>query len=45
VATAARRLAQGHLATTATWEAFAVLVPLRTISVTWATRTYRSALA
>jgi ABC-2 type transport system permease protein len=42
---AARSLAQGHLATTATWEAFAVLVPLCALTVTWATRTYRSAVA
>ena len=42
---AARSLAQGHLATAATWEAFGVLVPLCAITVTWATRTYRSAVA
>ncbi len=41
----ARSLAQGHLATTATWEAFAVLVPVCAITVAWATRTYRSAVA
>jgi ABC-2 type transport system permease protein len=42
---AARTLAEGHLATAATWQAFAVLVPLCALSVTWATRTYRNAVA
>jgi len=42
---AARTLAEGHLATTATWQAFAVLVPVCTLSITWATRTYRTAVA
>ena len=42
---AARTLAQGQLATSATWQAFAVLAPLCALSVTWATRTYRSAVA
>lgn len=42
---AARTLAQGHLAAASTWQAFAVLVPLCALSVTWATRTYRNAVA
>jgi ABC-2 type transport system permease protein len=42
---AARALAGGHLATSATWQAFAVLVPLCALSVVFATRTYRSAVA
>jgi len=42
---AARTLAQGNLAAASTWQAFAVLVPLCAISVTWATRTYRNAVA
>jgi ABC-2 type transport system permease protein len=42
---AARTLAEGHLATTATWQAFAVLAPLCALSIAWATRTYRTAVA
>ncbi len=42
---AARVLAQGQLASAATWQAFAVLVPLCALTVTWATRTYRNAVA
>lgn len=42
---AARTLAQGHLADAPTWQAFAVLVPLCAISITWATRTYQNAVA
>ncbi|WP_298339086.1 ABC transporter permease [Ferrimicrobium sp.] len=42
---AARSLAEGHLATTSTWQAFAVLVPLCAITVFWAARTYQKAVA
>lgn len=43
--TAARTLAGGDLATTGTWQAFAVLVPLCALTLTWATRSYRAAVA
>ena len=43
--TAARTLASGHLATADTWHAFAVLVPLCALTLAWATRAYRTAVA
>lgn len=43
--TAARTLAEGHLATANTWHAFAVLAPLCALTMAWATRTYRTAVA
>ncbi len=42
---AARTLSQGHIATTATWQGFAVLTPLCFLTVAWATHTYKSAVA
>ncbi len=42
---AARGLAVGHFATTATWHAFAVLVPLCALTLAWATTLYRRAVA
>ncbi len=42
---ASRSLATGGLASSATWEAFAVLVPLCGLTLAWATRVYRRAVA
>jgi len=42
---AARSLAVGHIATTAVWQAFAVLVPLCVVVLAWATRVFRRAVA
>lgn len=42
---ASRSLASGALATSATWEAFAVLVPLCALTLAWATRIYWRAVA
>lgn len=42
---AARSLAAGTLSSSATWEAFAVLVPLCALTLAWATRVYRRAVA
>jgi len=42
---AARSLAVGHIATTAVWQAFAVLVPLCVLVLAWATRVFRRAVA
>ncbi len=42
---ASRSLAQGHLDTAATWQAFAVLVPLCALTTVWAASTYRNAVA
>jgi ABC-2 type transport system permease protein len=42
---ASRYLAAGHLATSATWQAFAVLVPLCIVALAWATRVFRRAVA
>ncbi len=43
--TAARGLAQDHMASAGTWHAFAVLTPLCALTLAWATRAYRSAVA
>jgi ABC-2 type transport system permease protein len=43
--TAARSLGIGTFSGGATWQAFAVLVPLAVITLTWATRVYRRAVA
>jgi ABC-2 type transport system permease protein len=43
--TAARSLGVGTFSGGATWQAFAVLVPLAAITLTWATRVYRRAVA
>lgn len=43
--TASRALAQGQLDAASTWHAFAVLTPLCAVTVAWATRTYRTAVA
>lgn len=42
---ASRTLSAGPLATSATWQAFAVLVPLCAITLAWATRVFRQAVA
>lgn len=42
---ASRSLSDGLLATPATWQAFAVLVPLCVITLAWATRVFRRAVA
>jgi ABC-2 type transport system permease protein len=42
---AARDLSRGQLAVAATGQAFAVLVPLFAVTLTWATRVYRRAVA
>ena len=42
---ASRTLSAGSLATSATWQAFAVLVPLCVITLAWATRVFRQAVA
>ncbi|MBO0692473.1 MAG: ABC transporter permease [Acidimicrobiaceae bacterium] len=42
---AARALSAGNLATTATWQAFAVLTPLTILTVAWATNVFRRAVA
>jgi ABC-2 type transport system permease protein len=42
---AARALAAGNLATSATWQAFAVLTPLSILTVGWATNVFRRAVA
>jgi len=41
----ARALCAGAFATAAVWQAFAVLVPLCVVVVTWATRVFRRAVA
>jgi ABC-2 type transport system permease protein len=42
---AARSLSAGTLATSATWQAFAVLVPLAGLTLAWAARVFRRAVA
>ena len=42
---ASRTLAVGSFSGTATWQAFAVLVPLAALTLGWATRVYRKAVA
>ncbi len=42
---AARALAVGHFGGPAVWQAFAVLVPLCGLALTWATRVFRQAVA
>jgi ABC-2 type transport system permease protein len=42
---ASRELSGGALATSATWQAFAVLVPLFVLTLAWATRVFRRAVA
>ena len=42
---ASRSLSAGDLATSATWQAFAVLVPLCVAALAWATRVFRRAVA
>jgi ABC-2 type transport system permease protein len=42
---ASRSLAAGHFGGSATWQAFAVLVPLCLITVAWATAVFRRAVA
>jgi ABC-2 type transport system permease protein len=42
---ASRSLSTGELATSATWQAFAVLVPLCVVTLAWATRVFRRAVA
>jgi len=42
---ASRELAGGTLSNPAVWQAFAVLVPLCALVVTWATRIVRDAIA
>jgi len=42
---ASRALAVGHVASSAVWQAFAVLVPLCTLVLIWATRVFRRAVA
>ena len=42
---ASRGLSAGALATTATWEAFAVLAPLCAATIVWASRTFRRAVS
>jgi ABC-2 type transport system permease protein len=42
---ASRSLAAGSFSTPAVWQAFAVLVPLCALVVTWATRVFRKAVA
>jgi len=42
---AARSLSAGNLATSATWQAFAVLTPLAVLTVGWATNVFRRAVA
>ncbi len=42
---ASRTLAAGAISAPATWQAFAVLVPLCALSLSWATRVYRQAVA
>jgi ABC-2 type transport system permease protein len=43
--TAARSLGVGTFSGAATWQAFAVLVPLAALTLAWATRVYRRAVA
>jgi ABC-2 type transport system permease protein len=43
--TASRALALGKFSGGATWQAFAVLVPLAVVTLTWATHVYRRAVA
>ncbi|HMK96202.1 MAG TPA: ABC transporter permease [Acidimicrobiales bacterium] len=42
---ASRDLSAGSLATTATWQAFAVLVPLSALTVAWAANVFRRAVS
>ena len=42
---ASRVLAAGHIGEPAVWQAFAVLVPLCTLVLVWATRVFRRAVA
>ena len=42
---ASRSLAAGSFGAAAVWQAFAVLVPLCALVVTWATRVFRKAVA
>ena len=42
---ASRTLAVGSFSGGATWQAFAVLVPLSALTLAWATRVYRRAVA
>ena len=42
---AARALSGGALATSATWQAFVVLAPLCVLTLVWASRTFRKAVA
>jgi len=42
---ASRVLAAGHIAQPAVWQAFAILVPLCTLVLVWATRVFRRAVA
>jgi ABC-2 type transport system permease protein len=42
---ASRELSEGRLATSATWQAFAVLVPLCVLTLAWATRVFRRAVS
>jgi ABC-2 type transport system permease protein len=42
---ASRNLALGHMANAATWQAFAVLVPLGAITAAWATAVFKKAVA
>jgi ABC-2 type transport system permease protein len=42
---ASRHLAGGHLAVSATWQAFAVLVPLTAVTLYWATSVFREAVS
>lgn len=42
---ASRELSAGTLASSATWQAFAVLVPLCVLTLVWATRVFRQAVA
>jgi ABC-2 type transport system permease protein len=42
---AARALGVGTFSGGATWQAFAVLVPLAALTLAWATRVYRRAVA
>ena len=42
---ASRSLAAGVFSAAAVWQAFAVLVPLCALVVTWATRVFRKAVA
>jgi ABC-2 type transport system permease protein len=42
---ASRSLAAGHFGGPATWQAFAVLIPLCLLTVAWATAVFRRAVA